>query len=41
MSEEIIVKHMDGTIEVENVEFDYNKEKQKGTKFTITLPLSN
>jgi len=41
MSEEIVVKHMEGSIEVENVEFDYNKEKQKGTKFTISLPLNN
>lgn len=38
MSEEIIVKHMNGSIEVENVEFDYNDQLQRGAQFTISLP---
>jgi len=39
MSEEIIVKHMEGDIKVENTEFKYNNKTQKGAKFIITLPL--
>ena len=39
MSEEIIVKHMAGEIKAENTEFLYKNEKQKGIKFTISLPL--
>ncbi|RXJ79460.1 PAS domain-containing sensor histidine kinase [Arcobacter sp. F2176] len=41
MSEEIVVKHMQGEINVENIEFEYNEEKQKGAKFSIILPLKN
>jgi signal transduction histidine kinase len=41
MSEEIVVKHMNGEIKTENIEFEYNNEKQKGVKFSIILPLEN
>ena len=37
MSKEIVVKHMNGEIKTENVEFEYNNEKQKGAKFSIIL----
>ena len=39
MSEEIIVKHMQGKISVENSEFNYKEKLQKGALFTLTLPL--
>ncbi|WP_419769011.1 MAG: cache domain-containing protein [Candidatus Marinarcus sp.] len=39
MSQEIITKHMDGTIEALNVEYDYNEKRQKGALFTLTIPL--
>ncbi|MFV0564172.1 cache domain-containing protein [Malaciobacter mytili] len=38
MSQEIIVKHMSGNIEVENIEFMYEKQHFKGAQFTISLP---
>ena len=38
MSEEIIAKHMHGTITVQNLEFDYQGEHYKGAQFTITFP---
>ena len=36
---EIIQKHMNGTISVKNVMYNYNKEKFKGAQFTISIPL--
>ncbi|QKJ22130.1 PAS domain-containing protein [Poseidonibacter lekithochrous] len=39
MSEEIVTKHLDGKIEVENVEYSYESEEYKGAEFTISLPL--
>lgn len=39
MSEEIVTKHLDGKIEVENVEYSYENEEYKGAEFTISLPL--
>lgn len=39
MSEEIVTKHLDGKIEVENVEYSYKNEEYKGAEFTISLPL--
>jgi len=37
MTEEIIVKHLNGSIYAENVEFQIEGEKQKGVQFTIKL----
>ena len=39
MCEEIVRKHMKGTISVENNQFLYNNKKYTGAMFTITLPL--
>ena len=39
MCEEIIVKHMYGTITVDNVEYIYNDTQYKGACFTLSLPL--
>ena len=39
MSEEIITKHMKGTIHVKNKQFTYKKKVYTGAMFTITLPL--
>jgi len=33
-----IVNNMHGSLDVENIEYLYNDEKQRGTKFTITIP---
>ncbi|MGA1933462.1 sensor histidine kinase [Arcobacter sp. YIC-464] len=41
MCEEIIVKHLNGKITVENDEFYIDDIKYKGAKFTIILPLNN
>ncbi len=38
MSEEIIVKNMNGEIFVSNTQYSYNNEKYKGAVFTIKLP---
>jgi len=40
MSSEIIKKHMDGDIIVENLTYDYEGFSYEGAKFTIVLPLS-
>ena len=37
MSYNIVNKHLDGTIEVENHDFDYNFKKLHGALFTIKL----
>ncbi|WP_071626550.1 cache domain-containing protein [Poseidonibacter lekithochrous] len=37
MSQEIIKKHMEGTIEAYNSEYTYNNQKFNGAKFTITI----
>ncbi len=39
MSEQIITKHMHGTLEVENKHFTYEKHDFKGAVFTINLPV--
>lgn len=39
MCEEILVKHMNGSISVANVEFLYEGIKYKGAEFTLTIPL--
>ena len=39
ISKEIITKNLNGTIEVKNEEFQYEKENYKGANFIITLPL--
>ena len=39
MSREIITKHMNGDIAVENCTFNYNNQTFTGAKFTIKLPL--
>lgn len=38
MSKEIIEKHMAGTIDVENVQYDYEGENYQGALFSIKLP---
>jgi len=38
MSEEIISKHMNGSINVNNANYTYNDEAYKGAKFVIKLP---
>ena len=40
MSAEIISKHMNGTLDVENKIFQYKDKKYKGACFIITFPLS-
>ncbi|MCD4758130.1 MAG: PAS domain S-box protein [Arcobacteraceae bacterium] len=40
MSAEIISKHMNGTVSVENKIFQYKEKKYKGACFIITFPLS-
>ena len=39
MSEEIITKHLDGKITVENIEYEYDNKKLNGAKFVILLPI--
>ena len=39
MSEEIINKHMKGSLVVNNIEFKYEEVSYKGAQFTIELPL--
>lgn len=39
MCEEIISKHMKGSIQAQNIDFEHNKEVLKGARFTIILPL--
>ncbi|MCT7594515.1 sensor histidine kinase [Aliarcobacter butzleri] len=41
MTEEIITKHLNGTICVENVEFTYNEKEYFGAEFTIKIDLNN
>ena len=38
MTKQIIVKHMLGSIEVENQEFEYESEKYMGAQFIIKVP---
>ena len=40
MTEEIITKHLNGTICVENVEFTYNEKEYFGAEFTIKIDLN-
>ncbi|MGB1226684.1 MAG: sensor histidine kinase [Poseidonibacter sp.] len=39
ISQEIVSRHMDGIIEVENTTFTYNDNKYQGVQFNIVLPL--
>lgn len=39
ISNEIIVKHMKGSINVHNVEFGYKNKHYIGAEFIITIPL--
>ena len=39
MSEEIITKHMDGVLEVENTSYEFEGENFIGALFIITMPL--
>jgi len=41
MSEEIIRKHMKGSIKVENTQVQYNNKEYKGALFSIVIPLEN
>ncbi|WP_323588862.1 sensor histidine kinase [Aliarcobacter butzleri] len=40
MTEEIITKHLNGTICVENIEFTYNEKEYFGAEFTIRIDLN-
>jgi len=40
MSQEIIRNHMSGTINCDNVSFEYDSKKYAGAQFKITLPLT-
>ena len=40
MSEEIITRHMNGSIDVKNVEYEYNNTVYKGAVFILRIPLS-
>ncbi|AXX91167.1 hypothetical protein CPU12_13065 [Malaciobacter molluscorum LMG 25693] len=39
MSEEILVKHMNGEIKVKNKEFEYKKNSYKGAEFILKIPI--
>ena len=39
MSQEMVVKHMQGTLEVKNLEYKYESKDYKGAKFVVSLPL--
>jgi len=39
MSYNLVVRGMNGSLKVENVEYEFNSKKYKGAEFTITLPL--
>ena len=39
MSYEMVVKHMEGTINATNVTYDYEDINYRGACFTLTLPL--
>ena len=40
MTESIIVKHLDGKLLIENVEYEYAEQKYNGAKFTIEIPIN-
>ena len=40
MTYEILVKHLNGSIKAENIEYNHNDEIYKCAQFTITLPLT-
>ena len=40
MTKEIVQKHMHGTIEVNNVSYEYENKKYNGAKFSIKIPTS-
>ncbi|MEA1914196.1 MAG: transporter substrate-binding domain-containing protein, partial [Campylobacterota bacterium] len=39
MTQEIIVKHMNGTIEVSNEKFEYKSKQYNGANFKVSIPL--
>lgn len=39
MSEEILVKHMNGEIKVKNKEFEYEGSSYRGAEFTLVIPI--
>ena len=41
MSEEILVKHLDGNIKVENITYDFDGKSYKGAQFTIIFPINH
>jgi hypothetical protein len=40
MTKEIIEKHMNGTIKVDNISYEYENKKCNGAKFTVKIPTS-
>ena len=40
MSQEIITRHMEGSLSVENISYEYKGSNFKGALFTIEFPLS-
>ena len=40
MSQEIITRHMNGTLSVENISYEYKGSTFEGALFTIEFPLS-
>ncbi|NCB12500.1 MAG: HAMP domain-containing histidine kinase, partial [Erysipelotrichia bacterium] len=40
MSKEIITKHLNGSVEASNIEFEYLNKSHHGAIFTITIPLN-
>lgn len=41
MSEEILVKHLNGSISVENINYDFEEKLYKGAQFTIIFPINH
>jgi two-component system, NtrC family, sensor kinase len=39
MTEEMVIKHLNGNIFVSNDEFEYNSKTYKGAIFTLILPI--
>ncbi len=40
MTKEIIEKHMNGTIKVDNISYEYENKKCNGANFTVKIPIS-
>lgn len=41
MTNQILEKHLNATIEVENIQFTYLEKEYKGARFTIKIPINN